>query len=179
MSVLNEEIHNSFPQYGLNNSGARIEGVGSNLLTSEGESRVAVNKYTDTQQSKNSNAEFGLEQQVREVGKIDTDLLMEYRAERQTTLEDGRTYIEKYQKIVSDWYDEFHKDDKKGDKFFTDESDNWLERVEKMLENKTKSKDQSIFISKKEKHEEGKVVDNTFLYCTKTYRSNVGMRNVC
>ena len=161
MPRANKELHSGQPQYGLNNSIPRIEGVGSNLLTSEGESRVAVNKYTDTQQSKNSNAEFGLEQQVREVGKIDTDLLMEYRAEIQTTLEDGRTYIEKYQKIVSDWYDEFHKDDKKGDKFFTDDSDDvWFERVKKMLENKTKSKDQSIFISKKEKHEEGKVVDN-------------------
>ena len=105
-------------------------------------------------------AKFGLEQQTRQVGKLDTNLLMEYRAEK-NTLEDERTYIEKYQKIVSDWYDEFHKGDKKGDKFFTDESDSWLERVERMLENKTKSKDQSIFISKKEKHEEGKVVDNT------------------
>lgn len=159
MSVLNEEIHNSFPQYGLNNSGARIEGVGSDVSTTQ--SQIIAESYTEMQQSNNIDAEFGLEQQVREVGKIDTDLLMEYRAERQTTLEDGRTYIEKYQKIVSDWYDEFHKGDKKGDKFFTDESDNWLERVEKMLENKTKSKDQSIFISKKEKHEEGKIVDNT------------------
>ena len=159
MSVLNEEIHNSFPQYGLNNSGARIEGVGSDVSTTQ--SQIIAESYTEMQQSNNIDAEFGLEQQVREVGKIDTDLLMEYRAERQTTLEDGRTYIEKYQKIVSDWYDEFHKGDKKGDKFFTDESDNWLERVEKMLENKTKSKDQSIFISKREKHEEGKVVDNT------------------
>lgn len=159
MSVLNEEIHNSFPQYGLNNSDVRIEGVGSDISTTQ--SQIIAESYTEMQQSNNISAEFGLEQQVREVGKIDTDLLMEYRAERQTTLEDGRTYIEKYQKIVSDWYDEFHKGDKKGDKFFTDESDNWLERVEKMLENKTKSKDQSIFISKKEKHEEGKVVDNT------------------
>lgn len=158
MSVLNEEIHNSFPQYGLNNSDVRIEGVGSDISTTQ--SQIIAESYTEMQQSNNINAEFGLEQQVREVGKIDTDLLMEYRADNQTS-EDERTYIEKYQKIVSDWYDEFHKCDKKGDKFFTDESDNWLERVEKMLENKTKSKDQSIFISKKEKHEEGKVVDNT------------------
>ena len=158
MSVLNEEIHNSFPQYGLNNSDVRIEGVGSDISTTQ--SQIIAESYTEMQQSNNINAEFGLEQQVREVGKIDTDLLMEYRADNQTS-EDERTYIEKYQKIVSDWYDEFHKCDKKGDKFFTDESDNWLERVEKMLENKTNSKDQSIFISKKEKHEEGKVVDNT------------------
>lgn len=159
MPRANKELHSGQPQYGLNNSIPRIEGVGSDVSTTQ--SQIIAKSYTEMQQSNNIDAEFGLERQVREVGEIDTDLLMEYRAERQTTLEDVRTYIEKYQKIVSDWYDEFHKGDKKGDKFFTDESDNWLERVEKMLENKTKSKDQSIFISKKEKHEEGKVVDNT------------------
>ena len=151
MSVVNKEIHTGSPQYGLNNSGPRIEGVGSDMSAIQ--SQIAENNHIETQQSRNSHAKFGLEQQVRQVGKIDTDLLMEYRNENYNTIADERTYIEKYQKIVSDWYDEFHKGDKKGDKFFTDESDSWLERVEKMLENKTKSKDQSIFISKKEKHE--------------------------
>lgn len=154
MQTVNKEVHLGQPQYGLNNSSPRIEGVASNVK------QINTNEHIDIQQSKNTHAKFGLEQQTRQVGKIDTDLLMEYRAEK-NTLEDERTYIEKYQKIVSDWYDEFHKGDKKGDKFFTDESNSWLERVEKMLENKVKSKDQSIFISKKEKHEEGKVVDNT------------------
>ena len=149
-----KELHSGQPQYGLGNSSPRIEGVASDVK------QIETNEHIDIQQSKNTHAEFGLEQQTRQVGQIDTNLLMEYRAERRA-LEDKQTYIEKYQKIVSDWYDEFHKGDKKGDNFFTDESDSWLERVEKMLENKTKSKDQSVFISKKEKHEEGKVVDNT------------------
>lgn len=159
MSVVNKEIHTGAPQYGLNNSGPRIEGVGSDVSATQ--KQIAENNHIETQQSRNSHAKFGLEQQVRQVGKIDTDLLMEYRNENYNTIADERTYIEKYQKIVSDWYDEFHKGDKKGEMFFTDESNSWLERVEKMLENKTKSKDQSVFISKKEKHEEGKVVDNT------------------
>ena len=158
MQTVNKEVHLGQPQYGLNNSSPRIEGVGSDVSAIQ--SQIAENNHIETQQSRNSHAKFGLEQQVRQVGKIDTDLLMDYRADSKI-FEDERTYIEKYQEIVSDWYDEFHKGDKKGDKFFTDESDSWLERVEKMLENKTKSKDQSIFISKKEKHEEGKVVDNT------------------
>ena len=158
MQTVNKEVHLGQPQYGLNNSSPRIEGVGSDVSAIQ--SQIAENNHIETQQSRNSHAKFGLEQQVRQVEKIDTGLLMDYRADSKI-FEDERTYIEKYQKIVSDWYDEFHKGDKKGDKFFTDESDSWLERVEKMLENKTKSKDQSIFISKKEKHEEGKVVDNT------------------
>ncbi len=159
MPRANKELHSGQPQYGLNNSIPRIEGVGSDVSTTQ--SQIIAESYTEIQKSNNIDAEFGLEQQVREVGKIDTDLLIEYRNDKLSGIDNERTYIEKYQKIVSDWYDEFHKGDKKVDKFFTDESDNWLERVEKMLENKTKSKDQSIFISKKEKHEEGKVVDNT------------------
>ena len=155
MPRANKELHSGQPQYGLSNSSPRIEGVASDVK------QIETNEHIDIQQSKNTHAEFGLEQQTIQVGQIDTNLLMEYRAERRA-LEDKQTYIEKYQKIVSDWYDEFHKDDKKGDKFFTDDSDDvWFERVKKMLENKTKSKDQSVFISKKEKHEEGKVVDNT------------------
>ena len=111
MPRANKELHSGQPQYGLNNSIPRIEGVASDVK------QIETNEHIDIQQSKNTHAEFGLEQQTIQVGQIDTNLLMEYRAERRA-LEDKQTYIEKYQKIVSDWYDEFHKDDKKGDKFF-------------------------------------------------------------
>ena len=104
----NKEVHLGQPQYGLNNSSPRIEGVGSDVSAIQ--SQIAENNHIETQQSRNSHAKFGLEQQVRQVGKIDTDLLMEYRADSKI-FEDERTYVEKYQKIVSDWYDEFHKDD--------------------------------------------------------------------
>lgn len=161
MPRANKELHSGQPQYGLNNSSPRIEGVSSDLSATK--SQIATENYASTQQSRNSHAEFGLEQQTIQVGQIDTNLLMEYRAERRSS-EDKQTYLEEYQghqKTFEQWYNDFYKDDEESDKFFTDESDSWLERVEKMLENKTKSKDQSIFISKKEKHEEGKVVDNT------------------
>ena len=159
MSVVNKEIHTGAPQYGLNNSGPRIEGVGSDVSTTQ--NKIAVENYTNIQQSKNSNAKIGLEEQKKRVGKVNTELLLTYRNEDLIALVGERTYLEKYQDTIEEWYNKFHKDDKKSENFFTDEGNSWLERIEEMLENKTKSKDQSVFISKKEKHEEGKVVDNT------------------
>ena len=112
---------------------------------------------------KNVTANFGLDQQTRKVGKVNTNLLVKDRNNNLQTVK-GETHLEEHQgnqKTFEQWYNDFHKDDEESEKIFNDESDSWLERVENMSENETKSKDQSIFISKKEKHEEGKVVDNT------------------